>query len=173
MKRIHIFLLIIFLLTGCATPVYKEVFKEGPAYNAKEFSFLKDILYKATLRCMYAKNFIIEKEDEEKGFILAKRSFQRWKRTIVLLLQAKVVSDGENKSTLYLNALQTTERFYVADRTRFFLWIIPLPGGGGKEASSTKEGEKIIEDKEFYQNFFSEIEKQVEQEKNEVKALEK
>ena len=46
----------------------------------------------------------------------------------------------------------------MADRTRFFLWLIPLPGGGGKEASKIKEEEKTIEDKEFYQRFFEEIE---------------
>jgi hypothetical protein len=36
-----------------------------------------------------------------------------------------------------------------------------LPGGGGKSASQIKEGEKIIEDKKFYQDFFKEIEREV------------
>ena len=100
---------------------------------------------------------MVEKEEQENSFILAKRSFQQGRRITVLLLQAKLTADEENKTTLYLSALQTTERVYVADRTRFFLWIIPLPGGGGKEGSSIKEKEEIIEDKEFYQNFFAVI----------------
>lgn len=55
----------------------------------------------------------------------------------------------------------TTERSYVADRTRFFLFIVPLPGGGGNEASTVKEGEKVINDKNFCKKFFDEIEKTI------------
>ena len=150
-----------FLIPGCATPVYKEILKEKPSYNSKEFSVSKDILYQATIKTIFAKNFIVENEDQEKGFILAKRSFQRGKRTIALLLQAKIILDAESKCTIYLNALQTTERSYIADRTRFFMFIIPLPGGGGKEATQIKEGEKVIEDKEFYQSLFSSIEEEI------------
>ena len=57
----------------------------------------------------------------------------------------------------------------MADRTRFFLWLIPLPGGGGKEASKIKEEEKIIEDQEFYQRFFEEIEEEINKPKEEPK----
>ncbi len=163
MDKRGIFLAVIFfLIAGCATsPIYKEIFKEDSGYNSKEFSVSKDILYDAAIRTICSKNFIIEKEDKENGFILAKRSLQRGKRTTILVLQAKITANQENKAALYLNALQTTERFFVADRTRFFLFIIPLPGGGGREATTIKEGEKIIEDKEFYQNFLLAIEKEI------------
>jgi hypothetical protein len=157
-----VMLFVVFLFVGCAGPsVYEEIFRETPRYNSKEFSVSKDVLYEATARAICVKNFIIEKEDKENGFILAKRSFQKGKRTIILALQAKMTSKEKDKSMLYLNTLQTTERLFVADRTRFFLFIIPLPGGGGKEASKIKEGEKIIEDKEFYHNFFSAIESEI------------
>ena len=163
MNKIVIFFLITcFFISGCATiPVYKEVFKENATYNQREFPVSKDVLYQTAIKTICSKNFIIEEENGEKGFILAKRSFQKGKRAIVLTLQAKITYDGEGKSTLYLNALQTTEKLFVADRTRFLLWVIPLPGGGGKEASRVKEGEKIIEDKEFYQNFFSAVEEKI------------
>ncbi len=68
------------------------------------------------------------------------------------------MASGENASTVYLNGVQTTEVSYVADKTRFLLFVIPLPGGGGKEASSIKEGEKTITDPQFYQMFFKTIE---------------
>lgn len=163
MKKIAIFLSVtVLLINGCAgSPIYKEVFKQDINYNSKEFPASINILYDATIRAICSKNFIIEKEDKENGFILAKRSLQRGKRTTILALQAKIIANQENKSMLYLNALQTTERFFVADRTRFFMFIIPLPGGGGKEATAIKEGEKIIEDKEFYQNFFLAVEKEI------------
>lgn len=149
------------VITGCATPTYKEVFQEKQSYNSREFSVSKNILYQATNRAICGKNFILDKEDAEKGFILARRSFQRGKRTIALIMQAKMDSISPDKTTLYLNALETKEVYYVADRTRFFLFLIPLPGGGGKEGSQIKEGEKVIQDKEFYKNFFDTIQREV------------
>ena len=152
------------VISGCASaPAYKEVFEEKPAYNSREFSVGADALHQATVRALCSRNFIIEKEDADNGFILARRSFQKGKRTFILALQAKINSQGEDNSSsvLYLNALQTTERLYVADRTRFFLFIVPLPGGGGKEATKIKEEEKTIEDREFYQKFFSAVEVEI------------
>jgi hypothetical protein len=137
------------------------VFNEKESYNSKEFSVPANILYQAASRAICAKNFIIEKEDIDKGFILAKRSFQRGKRSIVLVVQAKMDTSCNDKTMLYLSALQTTEMYYVSDHTRFFLFLVPLPGGGGKNASQVKEGEKVIDDKEFYKNFFAEIQREV------------
>ena len=162
MKKKNAIVLMVFLLLGCASShVYREVMKEEPAYNTKEFSVPQDALYKAVLETILRKNFMIEKEEKENGFILAKRSFQKGKRTIALLLQAKITSESENQATVFLSAIETKEASYIADRTRFFLWLIPLPGGGGKEASSVKEGEEVIKDKKFYQSLFLAIEKQV------------
>lgn len=154
-RRAIVFFLTYFFAAGCAGPVYKQVFKEAPAANQKEFFVSREALYQAALKAVCSKNFLIEKEDRENGFILAKRYFQRGKQSIVLALQAKIVAEGENTAILFLNALETTERTYVSDHTRFFMWIVPLPGGGGKEASSIKAGEKIVEDPSFYKNFFA------------------
>ncbi|MCK4809486.1 MAG: hypothetical protein KAS99_00930 [Candidatus Omnitrophica bacterium] len=164
MKKVFVFILIIcFLITGCSTTgTYKEVFKEEPFCNSKEFFIPKQILYRKTIKAICSRNFIIEEDNVDKGFILAKRFFQKGKRTIILLLQAKIIADDESKSILYLNAVQTTQKAYVADRTRFFLWVVPLPGGGGKEASKITEREVIIKDEKFYQNFFSAIGKEIE-----------
>ena len=160
-KFILVFSTLIFF--GCASShVYREVMDEDSSYNSKELSFSKDVVYKAVEKTILGKNFIIEKEDKENGFLVGKRAFQKGKRTIVLLLQAKITSEEENKSTVFLSAIETKEASYLADRTRFFLWLIPLPGGGGKEASRVKEGEDVIKDKKFYQNLFMTIEKQIE-----------
>lgn len=148
-------------ISGCAAPAYREVFQERASYNSKEFDVPVNVLYQATTRAVCSRNFIIEKEDAEKGSLLAKRSFQKGKKTIVLVLQARMDSGINDKTMLYLTALETTEMSYVTDKTRFFLFLIPLPGGGGKNATQVKEGEKIIDDKKFYKNFFDAIQREV------------
>ncbi len=151
----------IIAISGCATPVYRDVFKEKESYNSREYAVPADILNQAVTRAICSRNFIIEQEAVEKGVVLAKRSFQQGKRTVVLVLQAKLDSLSDDKTMLYLTALQTTETYYVSDHTRFFLFLVPLPGGGGKNASQVKEGEKVIDDKNFYQDFFNAIQKEV------------
>ncbi len=154
--------LLIFFLVGCGTTkVYKEILNDKPSYNSKSFSVSSDDLYQAVLKTVFSKNFVVEKEDKENGFLVAKRFFQKRKKTIIVALQAKIISQNEDHSLLYLNALQTTEKLYVADRTRFFMFLIPLPGGGGKEATKVKAGEMIVEDAEFYADFFKIIEKEL------------
>ncbi|MFH1640997.1 MAG: DUF2242 domain-containing protein [Candidatus Omnitrophota bacterium] len=164
MKRLICLLVMAISMSGCATPVYKQVFNNEPIGNSKEFSVSQDKLYQATIKALCARNFFIENEDKEKGFILGKRFFQKGKKTIVLLVQGKIAPSNENQSTLYLNAVETTEVAYVSDHTRFFMFILPLPGGGGKQATTVKQGEKTIQDKEFYSDFFKAIEEEIKKE---------
>ena len=154
-------LLGIVFICGCGHPkVYKEVFKDKTSYNRRDFHVSREILRQAVLRIFCSRNFIVEKDDREEGFILAKRSFQKGKRNILLMVQAKMLSYNDEFNTLYLTAVQTTERAYVADRTRFLLFLIPLPGGGGKEVTTCKENEMTIKDKKFYQDFFTSIDQE-------------
>jgi hypothetical protein len=154
-------LAVLIAVSGCATPVYRDVFKEKESYNSREYTVPVDILSQAVTRVICSRNFIIEQESADKGFMVAKRSFQQGKKTVVLVLQVKMDSLSTDRTMLYLTALQTTETYYVSDHTRFFLFLIPLPGGGGKNASQIKEGEKVIDDKSFYKDFFDAIQKEV------------
>jgi hypothetical protein len=158
---VPIFLAIILLVSGCATPSYREALREKYICNKKEFPVSEDVLYQAVTKAMCSRAFVIEKEDRLEGFILSKRYFHKGNKNIVLALQAKIIPEGEDRSTLYMNAVETTEKLYVYDRTRFFLFIIPLPGGGGKEATTIKEGERMIEDKKFYKTLFSIVAKEL------------
>ena len=162
MRKYLLVLSLLAIVSGCSSPAaYKEVFNGAPTYNQKDFTVSKDALYPAVTKAVCSQNFTIESEDETKGSLAAKRLFQKGQKNITIALQIKITSNGNKGSTLFLNATQTTERVYIADRTRFFLWIIPLPGGGGKEATRTKEEEKVIDDKEFYNNFFAAVEKSI------------
>lgn len=162
-KTSIISLIISFLICGCATPVYKEALKQPPTLNKKDFSVSGDILFKAAVRVICSRGFMLEKENKDEGFILGKKYFKRGNKNIILALQAKIISDQKDKSALYLSAVETTENLYVADRTRYLLFIIPLPGGGGREATVIKEGEKMVEDRQFYKSLFSLIEKEIKQ----------
>lgn len=163
MRNLIYLLTIVVLISGCGTPsVYREVFREGPTrYNSRTFPYSQEVVYTAILKTLYSRKFIVENENKETGDLLAKRSFQKGKRTIALILQAKFLAGSEDETTLFLTAMEISERLYVADRTRFLLFIIPLPGGGGKEATKIKEQEKLIEDKKFYQQFFEAIEEEI------------
>lgn len=161
-RKAFIIALLCLFAAGCSSGgTYKEIFKEKTSYNSKEFTVSKEMLHTAVLKTIYSKNFLVEKEDTANGFILVKHIFEKGKVTVVLMLQARMIADSPEKTTLYLNAVETTERLYVFDRTRFFLFFIPLPGGGGKEAKKVIEGEKQIKDKNFYQQFISEVERHV------------
>ncbi len=162
-KRIIFTILFVFLLNACAAPsAYRQVFKDTTTYNSKEFNVSKDVLYTAVIKSFLEKKFIISSEDEDKGNILSERAFQKRKRSFTVVVQGKITPSSEGRSKLYLNAKETVERLYVSDRTRFFLWLIPLPGGGGKQASKVVEREKIIDDELFYKNFFTIVENNLE-----------
>ncbi len=159
-----VFAALMIVCSGCASaPGYEQILQEDNSYNQKSFDVAGNDLYLATLKTLYAKSFMIEKADETENLIIAKRSFQEKKRTIILIIQAKIVEDTHGESsTIFMSGLETTERTYVADRTRFLLFVIPLPGGGGKQVSTIKEGEKVITDQVFYTNFINAIEKTLE-----------
>lgn len=156
-------LIVLLCAAGCASPAYRQVFRKDAAYNAREFSHPREALFQAVSRVLLGRNFILDKEEQDKGFILARRCFQTGRKTDALIVQAKIMPVNDGTATLYLNAVQTTEVCYIADHTRFFLFLIPLPGGGGKEATSVKQGEKIISDKKFYADFFAAIENELRQ----------
>lgn len=135
--------------------------KEESTFNSRSFPVPPEQVYQAVIRAVLGKNFMLEKEDPENNFLLAKRSFQKGKRTTALLLQTKISPAGRDQSMVYFSAIETKETSYVSDRTRFLLWIVPLPGGGGKEASRVKEGEEVVQDPKFYENMFSAVEKEL------------
>lgn len=167
-KNVFLFALLCLFAAGCSSGgAYKEIFKDKSSYNSKEFAVNKEMLNTAVLKTIYSKSFLVEKEDLSNGFILAKHLFQKGKVTIVLMLQAKMITDSPEKTTLYLNAVETSERVYVSDRTRFFLFI-PLPGGGGKEANRVIEGERQVKDKNFYSQFISEVERHLKDLKQQI-----
>ncbi|MCK4858933.1 MAG: DUF2242 domain-containing protein [Candidatus Omnitrophica bacterium] len=148
---------------GCAnmSSMYRQAFKGKLSYNSQIFPVSQETLSTAVQRVLLSQNFTIERKKREKGIIQAKKHFQKGKKTITLSLQAVIDSEGENQQVLFTNAVQKIETLYVKSHTRFFLWLIPLPGGGGEESEKIIEEEKTIEDRRFYRDFFKAIDKEI------------
>ncbi|NTV29749.1 MAG: hypothetical protein HGA80_06700 [Candidatus Omnitrophica bacterium] len=163
MKRWAVVLVICGLLTvlGCSPTryIYKEITADKDPYNSQVFQATMPQLLDAVEKTMLTKKLSIEAEDKTAGTLTAFRKFSRGYQTVVVVLQAKIISNCDNEQQLFLNGIQTTERNYVEDKTRFFLWLVPLPGGGGKQVTTSKETDVFIEDKEWYQDLFAEIQK--------------
>lgn len=142
---------------GCARAPYKQVLSQQEVTNSREYAAPVDLVYQAALRVLYSRNYVMEKEDPEQAIILGKRMVQRGQQTYAVIVQAKVVDNFDGTAKLFINGVQTTDIAYVADKTRFLLFVIPLPGGGGKEVTSTRREETYISDQTFYKEIFNDV----------------
>ena len=150
------------LLAGCGGPsAYQRVFKNSENRNAKTYPTVFDTCWLAVTRAALGLNFGLDQQDKDKGFLQASRHFREGKRTTSLTLKASLQPEGNQQTTVYLNATQTSEKVFARSHRRFFLWLIPLPGGGGVTASRIAEGEDTLEDEKFYQAFFDAIGKEL------------
>lgn len=148
----------VLFLSGCATfSPSEEVFKEKANINSKTYDVSINACFDTLRQVVLRKNFFLVSEDKEAKRLQATRYFQKGRRSIVIVLNASLQSLEENKTTVYLNAVQTTEKVYAQSHTRFLLGLIPLPGGGGETAERLKEGERTVEDQKFYEGFLEEI----------------
>jgi len=148
----------ILFLCSCATfSPSGEVFKEKANINSRTYDAPVNACFDILKEVILKKNFSLASEDKEAKRLQATRYFQKGRKSIVIVLNANLQSLGENKTTVYLNAVQTTEKLYAQSHTRFFLGLIPLPGGGGETAERLREGESTVEDQKFYEGFFDEI----------------
>ena len=163
MKYLSFLILVLFCSSCSSTKLYKEVMKDTQEINFKSYNVSQEVLYPAVIETVMLKKFTIENEDPGQGLLTAARYFHQGKNNSILALQAKFIRKGDQKTSLFLNAVETTEKNFVQDKTRFFLFLVPMPGGGGKEVSTMKESEKIIEDKEFYDVLFALIDKKIAQ----------
>jgi hypothetical protein len=156
--KIVIFLMFIAVMVsaGCATNAYKDVFNDETGPNIKTFSAMPDDCYLAAKRAVLSQNFRIEKEDLQAKSFTATRYFDSGKDSIVLTINANVISAGKDKATIYASAVQHVEKVRVkTDRTLFGL--LPV----GSEATKVKQEEKTVEDEEFYNKLFAAVDKEL------------
>lgn len=161
MKHWALIILVLLCASCSSTKLYKEVMLDTEEINLRSYDVSQDVLFPSVIETFMIKKFIIENEEPAQGRLTGTRYFHHGKNNSVIALQAKFIKKGDHKTTLFLNAVETTEKNFVQDKTRFFMFLVPLPGGGGKEVSSYKESEKVIDDKEFYDTLFAMIDKKI------------
>ncbi len=143
MNKLYVFLIASFLfLNGCAaTTMYRGVFKEDSFSHIKEFNVDKEILFISLIEVLCLRQFTIISDDEEKGVVLAKRVFLKDKTNYNLNIQGKIIRENENKYMLSINTVEAVETV--------------------KGMKRVLKREKLINDKKFYEKFFSEIENSI------------
>jgi len=160
-KNISLIILSIFLLSACGgTAVYKDVFKTEKRPNVRTFNASVDDCWLAVSRAVLSQNFKLEKEDTQTKFLQASKYFQEGKKTITLTFTARVKPAQPGRCTVYANAVQTVERLHVK-KDYFWLLIIPTPIVTSSEATTVKEEEETVEDKNFYKRLFDSIGREV------------
>ena len=157
MKKILLCLSVAVMVFGCAYQAPRHILQEAAVENSRAFEAPKDSVYQAVMKTLLQKNFLVKEENLQAGSLVAERAVEKGKRTYIVSLQARVFEDAQGGTTLFLNGSERCERTYVRDNTRFFLFIIPLPGGGGKEASTVVESVKPLRDEVFYNEIFGRI----------------
>ena len=162
MKNYFCFLILLVpLICGCASTkyTYRQIEEDKDPFTSHTFQCSLPALHKAVAQTLLTKKFAIDHEDAANGTLTGSRYFTHGYQKIIVVVQSKIISKSDKEQQLFLNGIQTTERNYVADRTRFLLFIIPLPGGGGKEVTQSKESEFFINDKQFYNDLFIDVQK--------------
>ena len=155
MRKI-LFLLPIILLFACSPQVYKDVFNTDGGPNVKTFNAPVDACYLAAKRAVLSQNFRIEKEDLQAKSFTAARYFEDGKDSTVLTVNANVIAAGNDKATIYANAIQHVEKVRTKTQSTFF-GLIPI----GSEATKIKQEERTVEDVEFYKMLFDAVEKEI------------
>ncbi len=148
---------------GCGGPsAHRRVFQGGAdVRNSRVYATGTETCWTALMRAALSLNFGVDQQDPERRSLQASRYFKEGGRTTRITLKASLQPVGEGRTTLYVTAVQATERLYARSHRRFFLWVIPLPGGGGTEASRVREGEWTVDDRQFYDAFFQTVQREL------------
>ena len=163
MRQQGVFLASVLLMSGCGGPsAYQRVFQdEARPANRRTLAAPPEAVWGAVKRAALALNFSVDDEDQRSGRLAASRLFQDGRKTTTIQLHVNVEPQGAGQATVFLNAIEASDRLFTRSHRRFFLWIVPLPGGGGVEANRVTEAERTIEDQAFYDSFFSAVDREL------------
>jgi hypothetical protein len=133
---------------------------QQPGQNSEVFAASQEDCWMAVSRAVLALNFGMETQDPARGFLQASQHFKRYRGTTTVTLRVNLEPEGD-QTRVYASADERTEKVFTRSHTRFFLWVIPLPGGGGAEAARVKTGEWTVRDRKFYRSFFQAVEQEL------------
>lgn len=151
------------LLAGCGGPsTYERVFAHAPQrMNGRSYAADTESCWRAVNRAVLGLNFGIDEQDQTMHALRASRHFTKGRRTTTVQLRVNLEQGESGQTLIYANAVERSERLFTRSHRRFFLWVLPLPGGGGIEANRVLEREATVEDGHFYDGFFGAVEEQL------------
>lgn len=151
-------LLILFLtifLVSCATNPYKTALNSS-IDNSKTFDVSPSKIYLASKAVLLKRGFIIEKEEPNAFNFVASRYFPSGKDSTVVIVNINVLQNEPNKSTVFISAMQYENVIRTTTQTTLF-GLVPI----GSTATTSKQNEKSITDKKFFETFFNELSKEL------------
>lgn len=148
------FLAVILLVFGCA-PLHEKAFlKEGEG-NVKVFAHKMETVQEATLAALATNGFQVEMVSKDPQMIKARKIVASGKKSDSILLSCYLFA---NEKETRIRVAAEEEISDVSYRVKtFWLIFIPIPYGREPKREIIKKGS--IDDAEFYQTFFGQVEK--------------
>lgn len=159
--RVGIAACVLTILAGCSGPSsYERVFERTAQPNVRGYPAGQAECRQALSRAVLQLGFAVEPAGSDER-LRAGRQFQDGKRTTTITVEATLQAQDEANTLIYLTATESRERLFLQSHRRFFLWIIPLPGGGGTTASRMTESVRTVTDPEFYDAWFAAVSREL------------
>ncbi len=160
MKQNKFVLIVLFLtifLSSCATNPYKSALN-STIDNSKTFDVSAQKSYLAAKSVLLKRGFLIEKDEPNTFSFIATRYFPSGKDSTVVVVNINVIQNSQDKSTVFISAMQYENVIRTTTQTTLF-GLVPI----GSTATTSKQSEKSITDKQFFDTFFKELSNELKQ----------
>ncbi|MGC8790853.1 MAG: DUF2242 domain-containing protein [Desulfurella sp.] len=144
-------------IASCATNPYKTSLN-STIDNSKTFDTSAQKCYLASKAVLLKRGFLIEKDEPNAFSFVATRYFPSGKDSTVVVVNINVLQNSQNKSTVFISAMQYENVIRTTTQTTL-LGLVPI----GSTATTSKQSEKSITDKQFFDTFFKELSNELRQ----------
>lgn len=144
-------------LSSCATNPYKSALN-STIDNSKTFDISAQKSYLAAKSVLLKRGFLIEKDKPNAFSFIATRYFPSGKDSTVVVVNINVLQNAQDKSTVFISAMQYENVIRTTTQTTL-LGLVPI----GSTATTSKQSEKSITDKQFFDTFFKELSNELKQ----------
>ena len=156
------------IVSGCSAPTgYEKAFSQAAALsgNARAFNATSDQLFRTVKITLVQRGFTIEQADAQSGLIRAGRALQDEKDAKLAYLITSTVDISPaltgGTTVVTVSAAQQTVLHKDSNKYYKFLGLVPIPTGKDYQTVVRREG--TIGTKQFYDDFFDAVDKNLRQ----------